>query len=271
MKEERASFWPTVLQLPWIKGPLIGGSVISLLTPLHKWTNHALNNQKMPWKNPMSGALSYAASSIPSFAVTFSTKALLKRPPEESSKAYDFMTSFIAGGTSGFVCAPFQSVAQNKQLTDNPSNMDVIRKIKEHHGYQGFFQAASIGVLREGLWSVMFMSAIPVLSKNLQATGYKKREAEFISVMSIAGIFGLFSTPLNILRFKKQQDLTKPVPRKSYVQHIHDVLHQEATPSTARKISFFFKAFVPRTVNSIAITGLMFKANEFYDEATNRI
>src|SRR3990167_730320 len=109
--------WAQAADFPWIKGPALGASVSWMVTPLLKWTNHTLNNEKMPLKNPFSGAMSYATSAIPGYAVTFALKALLAKSPEETSSQYDLLTSFTAGGFSGLACTPFEVLAQNKQLT----------------------------------------------------------------------------------------------------------------------------------------------------------
>jgi|GEM_PF-4490940 len=257
--------WANVAQSPWMQGPVLGASVMALVTPLQKWTNCSLKGDKMSFRNPMSGALAYSASAVPGYATTFAFKALLQKSPEETSQQYDLLTSFAAGGLSGLVCTPFEALAQNKQLTNNPSSKGTFQKMHHHHGYQAFFQGSASIMLREGLWSTAYMTAIPMMSSALQERGLKKPQAELLALLTVAGTYGLASSPLNQLRFKKQQGLTEPTLGKSYLGHANDIFNQEPEARYTRRVGFFFKACLPRTVTTMVAAGLMVKGTEYYN------
>ena len=158
MKEQNKQkhpLWAQIALSPLVQGPFLGAAVMVMATPFLKWTNHVYKGERMPLANPMSGAGAYAASALPGYAATFAFKALLKKPDEAKSKGYDLFTSLVAGGASGFVCAPFEAMAQNKQLTNNPSLKNTAIKMFTHNGLKSLFQGSVSIMLREGLWSVV--------------------------------------------------------------------------------------------------------------------
>jgi len=264
--EDTSPLWTKIADSPVIKGPVLGASVLTIVTPLLKWTNHRLHNEKMPLRHPMSGAMAYATSAVPDYAVVFAIKALLKKSPEETSKMYDLLTSFTAGASSGLMNTPFDSVAQNKQLTKNPSTKATAQKMYSHHGFNAFFQGGAGTALREGSWSTVYMSAIPLLSTSLQKRGHSKRVADFLAVLSVAGTYGLFSSPLNQLRYRKQLGLTNASQKKSYLEHAIDIYNQDPNANNVARLKFFFKAGVPRMVTTTAAAGLLVKGTEFFNQ-----
>lgn len=260
-------FWTNVAQYPWVQGPLLGASSSIAVTPLLKWTNHALKGEKMSFRSPMSGAMAYAISAVPGYATTFVVKSLLKKT--EPSQQYDLFTSFAAGGLSGLACSPFEALAQNKQLTHSTSSKETAQKMVLQRGYQGFFQGGAAVMLREGLWSTVYLTAIPMMSQFLQQQGVKKHQAELFSVLSVAGTFGLLSSPLNQLRFKKQQGLTQTTPSKTYLEHAKDIWNQDPTATSKARTGFFFRACVQRAVTTTLAAGLMVKGTEVYNQTVD--
>ncbi|MFT4058691.1 MAG: MC/SLC25 family protein [Legionella sp.] len=267
--EQTTPFLAKVAETPWVQGPVLGAGLMASLTPLIKWTNHSLNGEKMSFRNPMSGARSYAASAVPGYAATFAFKALLNKQSDKTSQWHELFTSFAAGSFSGLVGTPFEALAQNKQLTNNSSYKDTAQKMRVSHGYKAFFQGGAMVMMREGLWSTVYMSAIPMMSASLQKQGVKKQQAELLAVLTVAGVYGLFSSPLNQLRFKKQQGLTEQTRNKSYLEHAKDIFNQEPKATKTARVGFFFKACFPRAVTTTVAAGLMVKGTELYNQAVN--
>jgi len=272
--EKTPALWVKVAQSPWFQGPFLGSSVMAAATPFLNWTNHTLNKpqsgSKMLFRSSMSGASAYAASAVPGYATAFAFKALLKKSPEEkASQSDELFSSFTAGGLSGLVCTPFESLAQNKFITKSPSYKDTALKMIKHHGYQSFFRGGANITLREGSWLTVYMTAIPMMSKSLQEQGVRKQPADFLAVLAVAGAYGLLSSPLNQLRFKKQQGLTESTPNKSYLEHAKDIFNQDPKASNTMRMRFFFKAGFPRSVTTTVAAGLMVKGTELYNEAVD--
>ena len=263
-----------IAQSPWIQGPFLGASVMAMVTPLLNWTNYSLtksaNGSKASFKTPMLGVTAYAASAVPGYATTFVLKELLKKPSDKTSKSYDLFSSFSAGGISGLICTPFESVAQNKYTTESSSYKHTAMKMIEHHGALSLFRGGSSIMAREGLWSTVYMTAIPMMSKILQEKGVQKSKADFLSVLMVAGAYGLISSPLNQMRFKKLHGLTEASINKSYLEHAKDIFNQDPKASTTMRIGGFFKGCFPRTVTTMVASGLLFKGTEFYDQAVNK-
>ena len=265
--EQKTPLLVKTAESPWVQGPVLGASVMALVTPLLKWTNHAYKNEKMPRGNYFSGAGAYALSAVPGYATTFVTKAFLKKKPEDTSQGYELFSSFVAGGLSGFVCTPFEALAQNKQLTNSSSTKKTAQQMLTHHGFNSFFQGAISVMLKEALWSTVYLTAIPMMSASLQKQGVEKQYAEPLATLTIAGTYGLFSSPLNQLRYRKQAGLTGPTTNKSYLEHAKDIFNQDPKASSMVRFGFFFKAGIPRAVTTTVVAGAMVKGTEYYNEA----
>ena len=258
--EPNRPFSAELMLHPLVQGPVIGSTVMALVTPLLKWTNHVYNSEPMNWARPMTGAVDYAVSAVPSYATAFTVKAMLKKPKEKASKTYDLFTSLVAGGASGFVCTPFEAVAQNKQLTkQNRSSMQTAYIMMQANGPTALFQGGLSICFREQLWTVVYMSAIPLMTEALQNKGYKEKDATTYSVVTVAGAYGLFSAPIGQFRFRKQQGLTEKVQTKTYLEHAKDIYNQDPKASSAARVGHFFKAAIPRAVSTTVAAGLLVK------------
>ncbi len=262
--------WQQIAQLPFVQGPLLGASVMTAVTPLLNWTNHVMNNKPMIWRHAMAGATEYASSAVPSYATVFFIKKLLQPNPSQSSSFYDFATSFAAGALSGLASTPFDAVAQNKQLAQLPSSKQTREMMIKHHGYSSLFQGGGATMLREGTWSTIYLTAIPVLASYFNDKGLTKEQAEGLALILTAGSYGWFSTPLNQLRSKKQLELTESAPGKSYLQHAKDIWNQKPTASPLQRFSFYFKGGLPRTITTIAAGGLLVEGQELYNNLVKR-
>lgn len=261
--------WQQIAQLPFVQGPLLGASVMTAVTPFLNWTNHVMNNKSMIWRYAMSGATEYASSAVPSYATVFLIKKLLQPNPDQSSSFYDFVTSFTAGAFSGLAGTPFDAIAQNKQFAKLPSSKQTREMMLKYHGRSSLFQGGGATMLREGTWSTIYLTAIPTLASYFLEKGLKKEQAEGLAVILTAGTYGLFSTPLNQLRSKKQLGLTEPAPGKSYIQHVKDIWNQKPTASTWQRFSFYFKGAIPRTITTTVAAGLLVEGQELYNNLVN--
>ncbi|MCL9684437.1 solute carrier family 25 protein [Legionella maioricensis] len=259
-------FWQQVAQLPFVQGPLLGASVMTMVTPLLNWTNHVMNDKPMVWRNAMSGSVEYASSAIPSYATVFAIKKMLQPTSNRSSPLYDFFSSFAAGAFSGLASTPFDAIAQNRQLAEIPSSKQTGQKMITLNGYSSLFQGGTATMLREGIWSTVYLTAVPILTQHFCAKGMKKEQAEGLALILTAGSYGMFSTPLNQLRSRKQKGLTEPLEIKSYLQHVQDIWNQKPTANTLQRCAFFFKGAIPRTVTTTVAGGLLVKGQELYNE-----
>jgi hypothetical protein len=270
MKNKTEQATPLLVQAaeaPCVQGPFLGAGVMALVTPFLKWTNHRYKGEKMPRGNYFSGAGAYALSAVPGYATTFVFKALLNKKPEETSQGYELFSSFAAGSLSGLVCTPFESLAQNKQLTHSLSFKETAKQMRTYHGYSAFFRGAYSVMMREGFWSTVYMTAIPIITTSLERQGVKKQYAQPIAMVTVAGAYGLFSSPLNQLRYRKQVGLTTATTNKSYLEHARDIFNQDPRANKIERMGFFFRAGLPRAVTTTVAAGLMVKGTECYNQA----
>lgn len=106
--EQTTPLWVKAAESPWVQGPFLGGTVIAIVTPFLKWTNHQYKAEKMPRGNYFSGAGAYALSAILGYAATFTFKAFMSKKSEKTSELYELLSSFAAGSLSGLVCIPLR-------------------------------------------------------------------------------------------------------------------------------------------------------------------
>lgn len=267
--EKTTPLWLQIAEFPWIQGPVLGAAVSTIVTPLLKWTNHTYHREKIPRGNYFSGASVYASSAVPGYATAFAFKALLNQKSENTSQSYELFSSFVAGGLSGFVCTPFEALAQNKQLTHSTSSKETARQMRKYHGYGSFFRGAASITLREGVWSMIYMTAIPMVSKSIEKQSIDKKYAQPLAMLTVAGTYGVLSSPLNQLRYRKQAGLAIPSTNKSYLAHAKDIFNQDLKASAMTRAGFFFRAGFPRAVTTTAAAGLMVKGTEYYHQAVN--
>ena len=136
------------------------------------------------------------------------------------------------------------------------------------NGYKALLQGSVATMVREGLWSTVYLTAAPVLTAYLQQRGMQKNAAEGTSLVVTAGSFGFFTTPLNQLRSRKQKGLTEPVKVKNYAEHLVDIWNQKPTASPMQRLGFLFKGGGARTITTTAGGALIVKGNELYVDLT---
>lgn len=110
--------------------------------------------------------------------------------------------------------------------------------MRAHHGYSSFFRGAASVMLREGLWSTVYMTAIPMVSQSIQKQGFEKQYAQPLAMLMVAGAYGLFSSPLNQLRYRKQAGLTAATTNKSYLEYAKDIFNQDPKASDMARVGF---------------------------------
>ena len=143
--------------------------------------------------------------------------------------------------------------------------------MRVHHGYTALFRGAISIMMREGLWSTVYMTAIPMMSASLQQQGVDKKYAQPLAMLTVAGAYGFFSSPLNQLRYRKQEGLTNASTNKSYLEHAKDILQQQPNARPLERVGFFFKASVPRAITTTVAAGLMVTGAEYYHQAVDAL
>jgi hypothetical protein len=270
MQEKKETYqfpqWQHIAAYPFVKGPVLGASVMTMVTPMLNYTNHYLDGKSMPWRNAMTGSKDYAVSAIPSYAMSFALYHFFKQFDTTSSIVYDSLCSFLAGAASGFVSNPFEAVAQNKQLAKLPSTTETMQKMVHHHGFSAPFKGGAVTAGREGCWSLIVLSAIREVSNHMVTMGMEKNKADLFATIVLAGLYGGVSTPVNQFRFRKQQGLTESTPQKSYLAHAKDIWNQDPQAPKSKRVGFFFKGWHLRVATTTIAAGLIYKGNEFYDD-----
>lgn len=269
------AYWLQKAQMPLIQGPLIGASVMALVTPGLNWTNHVMNGQRMRWnlRYAMAGALEYSSSAVPSYAIVFFLKKMLQRDTSEKKTvtAYDFATSFFAGASSGLILTPFDVVAVNRHSGNTVlTSTETRQKIRSHHGYAGFLKGALATMSREGVWATIYLTAVPALTQYFLNRGMNKEQSEGLSVILLSGAYGMGSTPVNRLRYLKQVGLADSANEtKSYPQLAKGMWNQVPSATIGQRLLTFFKGSLPRTLTVTVATALIVEMKELHDNFTS--
>lgn len=271
-KTEQTTSRSTQIAEKLVQGSTVGAFTMIAVTPFLKWTNHVYEGKKMQWNaRCFSGAGAYASSAAPGYAVSLACKEFLRKNKEDTTSGYELFSSFTAGAFSGFAYTPFETFAQYKQLAPKESSMTA-RQMLACYGVRSFFRGGASIMVREGLWATVYMSAIQMASDALQKQGVAEQYATPISTLLVAGSYGLFSSPLNQLRYRKQAELTNPPSTyKSYTAHARDIFNQKPQASSMARAGFFFKAAIPRTVTTTVAAGVVVAGTEVYNQAVARL
>lgn len=259
------STWKQFALAPYVQGPILGAGMMFTITPGLNWTNQTLKGQRLQLRHAMDGCIEYSSSALPTYAVVFCIKKWLQRSKDETSVFYDTSTSFFAGATSGFASTPFESNAQNKQLSQSLSSKETLKQIIKYNGKTALLRGATTNMLREGMWSTVYMTAAPTFSHYFETQNHSKAQSEGLALILTAGLFGLFSTPLNQLRFKKQQGLTEPCINKSYLEHTKDIWNQNPNARTSERLGHFFKAWPQRVITTTAAGAVIVEGQKLYN------
>lgn len=251
---------------PVVKGSFVGAIGMFAATPGF----NAFSHEKgiwMPRNQLFTGWQSLVASGIAGTSTSFTINKMLGGNQEDASFFHRTWATATAGAFSGIVLCPFECITQNRLLSTQNSLKDTTRSIVQYHGYKGFFNGTAAMIVREGSWTLMYMTAVPMISQRLQNAGYNKRAADVIALIVSASMFGIFSTPVNHLRRMKQCNLTNAGTTRSYPQLASQLFHEHSDRAMPQKIMGCFKGAGVRSLNS-AWAGFFFcGASEAYNTA----
>jgi Mitochondrial carrier protein len=252
----------------------IGSCVMTALTPIYYWSNLAFKNQQFGWRDiisrkAMTGAPQYALSAMPVYTAAFGTHTLLTNYFKEKNRLTDgnkMIIAAVAGAFAGFASTPFESIAQNKQLTRIKYPRSTFNQMRHANGISVYLRGALSVILRESAWATTYMAVLPIFSSTLQQTyRIKKNRADIFSSIVTAGTFGILSSPLAQLRFNKQLYLTEKAASKSYLSIINKIYFQQPSASITQRIGFFFKGAKPRGIAATTSAFLIHKGRETFD------
>lgn len=276
--KEQKSFLSSAIQ-----GSVVGGGVTAVVSPLLGWTNlviQAKKNQasqsthyaKLPKINIMrllfnkqvfSGTSTYVTSVAPVTALALaSNNAMANSLPK--TKTNTLISAFAGGFIAGVISTPFEAIAQSATLTQNMSKKNIVNNIRQHNSTLALMRGASMLGLREGLWFPAYTAASTMLGPFFESQGLSKDNSETFATFVAGAAFGLISCPINLFRFAKQSDLTKPCENKSYPQHFNILWQRAPKASTSQRIGFFFTGGLPRTLTAASAATLMHLGTKAY-------
>lgn len=259
-KGTNRDFFYNFLTHPLVKGSILGAGVMFWVTPGVNKVTYRSSNTQMPWSQAFSGWQPLVVSGVIGCATSFNVKGMLREPEGKSSSRKEFATSSMAGAVSGITLCPFESINVNHQGRSG-AVIDTARSMFKHHQYAGFFRGTGAMMMRESAWTIMYMTAVPTISQNLQKTGYNRATADAFALIFSACLFGFASTPINRLRIMKQTGLTTAGTTPSYKQ-LATTMFQEIKNNG---IASCFKGAGVRSVTSAFAMTLFYYGGERYD------
>lgn len=205
------------------EGATLGAIVVSGLTPVFNKTNCKIAGEKFLFKNSMLGWKEYVMAVGQETAVSYTFysvfSTLMKKDNEPLSNGQRILASVGAGAIAGVLDTPAELVAQTKQLMGkNVPTMEVVRAICTRNGLGGLWRGNAMVMTREATWASVYLSVTPIISELCQLKmGYKKTYADMIAAVVAGCAFGLISTPIKVLQFEQQKDMTLAKPKESYL------------------------------------------------------
>lgn len=262
--------WIDVMTHPMVKGSILGAGVMFWVTPGINTVTYRSANMRMPWSQAFTGWQPLVVSGVVGCATSFAVKSVFHDPDKEASSLNAFATSAAAGAISGVTLCPFESINVNHQGRSG-SVIDTAHSMLKHHGYTGFFRGTAGMMVRESAWTMMYMTAVPTISQNLQTAGYNRATADAFALMVSACLFGFASAPINRLRIMKQQALTQPGKTPTYLQLASTMFNEHKNSAAHVKVASFFKGAGVRSITSACAGGLFYYGSEGYDHVISSL
>lgn len=232
------------------KGMTAGLLAQFILTPVTNWSNHYMSSRpfgfnQLASRYAMKGALSYSAAAIPCYGVTFVIA--------NETKKIDIPTpvgTFVGGFVSGLISCPFEAIAQSKQLSGLAANA-VYKTIVRKNGHKALLRGSLILGLHDGIWSISYMAVPDILGAKLNNNlGINLYQSEALAAFISGGFFGWITSPLNLLRHSKHNNLTTYKIDKSYCKTVRDIWNNTPHAQSIKRCGFFFKGAAPRAATT---------------------
>jgi hypothetical protein len=241
------------IRRPEVEGSILGAVTMFGVTPgVNQFNNYAKGRYNMPWS--FAGWQPLVVSGVVGFGTCLTVKNLLGRNQKDASPFQQAWTSTAGGAVSGWALCPFENINTNY----SESVRKTVQSIYTQRGIKGFFNGSVSMILREGGWGFTIMSAIPSISKNMRDAGYNRATADFFALFLSASAFGLISTPVNILRAKKQKmDHAIPEKAPSYLELV-------PTLFARNQVSTLVKTAMMRTATSGCAATIFYYSQQAY-------
>ena len=260
MAEQKPQSSPRAMWKGIVEGTVLGAGAMPVLTPLFYWTARGVAQMPFVWKESMGSVRAYVSAVAPITAVSYTCNQVMtdmvKRWQGSVTDAQSVMIAGAAGAVAGVANTPFDVVAQAKQVGEQKVPMvETARQVVRSNGVLAMMRGAGMGVPREALWAGAWMKGVPMVTQKLQAVGCEENIAKLAAPMFVGSAFGLVSTPMNVLRYAKQEALTQPKMNESYVS----IMKRYGMKG-------LFASVLPRTATMVVGAGIFAKGAELMQE-----
>lgn len=179
------------------EGAALGAGVTVVVTPLIYAKNMAMTKKPFVLGHCLRGVLFNGASVVPTTAAAFAV--------EQATKPHfgEMGAGFIAGFASGFISGPAEAVVQAKQTTALP-----VFKIMQEAKLASLRGVLAVAA-REGLYAPSYMVLSPWIGKKLQPHIENQKMRAVVQAMLSGAVVGPLTTPFDVLRAIKQDQLGK--------------------------------------------------------------
>ncbi len=245
------------------EGAGLGVFVVTGLTPMFNWSNHKIAADPLNpfrFRTSMTGWTAYSSAVGQETAVSYASYNVFVNAMQEGetplSHAQKISASSCAGAIAGILDTPAELIAQNKQFYGKAiSTSEIVKLICAQNGARSLWRGNCMVMLRESAWASVYLSVAPMISQSCQNIGSTKPLADFVAAIATGCVFGMISTPINVLRFEQQKGLTQQKPKESYVSiAIRNGRHG------------LFRGLLPRTLTTVIAAGAFTKGREKLEE-----
>ena len=248
------------------RGSAVGGVTIIFATPLMNYLNFCndrvnlnsgVNLTRFTFKRAFDGLPSYMSSVVPMIGVSLGTKKLLKdwteRNKIKNSQNLDLVFSAFSGAIAGLVGVLPEGIAQAQQRSAiKPSAIKVLTQVVKQNGITALTRGASPTAVRQALFTLGFMSLMPMTAKYVNKEIQNKLIADVCAAIIVGSIVGPATAPMNNLRFMRQQNFEKVGQATSYKEIFKKFSEGKG----------FFTGYKPRTFMTAISMFILAKGSE---------
>lgn len=257
----------------FVKGSVVGSLVTVAATPGLYWTNQRLSEKPFVFRRCYTGFNAYLSGVVPVTALTFFVKNHCHSVMDSQQVAVsDFtkqaVSSVVGGAFSGVLSVTTEGLAQNKQALQDkralaPTTWKLLLEVGEANGYKSLFRGGLAAAVREGSFAAGYFALTPKASEMLQLNfSLPKWQADLVAASVVGASVGLFSMPMQRLRYAKQENLTVTGKPKTYLQIVKSVVGEGNVGARLLNARGFFKAGLPRSFAAACGTFAGVKANQ---------
>lgn len=228
-------------------GGIAGTIEIAINNPLIYFKNTKQEGNVIDWKHPKvwyRGCGMNMAAMGPTTAFQTATNAALETNIPGTEPHMKITRAFLAGIASATLCAPIDLIILDQQK-NNRNALRTVQHLYREAGARVFIRGWSATALREGPWSVAYLSVFPMVQELIKSkidNPVAGHVTAYVGAGAISGtLVALGTHPIDTVKTRMQSDY-KGIKNRTMYQTIRNIYATDGARG-------FLQGAVPRAIN----------------------